>query len=253
MHLVGSAVLLAGALTILGLLTGPFEYRLFRMDLGTRSKLSVYAGLALLLWILTAAAVGISGWSLLIHSPATTGPWLPGPGIGGVRIAGVAISVATAVYVFLALQPLIGSLRGVRRRRAYAAALRRHGAAFPGFLPNTAPECAAFALVSLTAGICEEVLFRGFLIRFLHESSLNLSLVAALAASSLIFGSNHAYQGVKGVAATAIAGLALGSVFLVTGQLLPGIVLHALIDLQVAYVLLPITERDTATELATPG
>ena len=37
----------------------------------------------------------------------------------------------------------------------------------------------------------------------------------------------------------AVGGLAFGALFLLTGSLIPGIILHALIDLQVAYVLRP--------------
>jgi membrane protease YdiL (CAAX protease family) len=61
----------------------------------------------------------------------------------------------------------------------------------PGLLPNTAVERAAFVLLSLTAGVCKEVLYRGFLIRFLHESVLALPMAGALAASALIFGLGH--------------------------------------------------------------
>jgi membrane protease YdiL (CAAX protease family) len=248
MHFPGSAVVLAGVIVVMGLVTGPFEGRLLRADLPTRTKLCYYSGVILLLWVLTVAAIGICGWPFLSNSPTRAEAWLPAP-----RIVGMAVGAVVAVYFFLALQPLLGSLRGVRRRRAYAAALRKHGAALPGFLPNSALECAAFALVSVTAGICEEVLFRGFLIRFLYEGPLNLSLFGALAASCLIFGLNHAYQGAKGVAVTAIAGLALGLVFLLTGHLLPGILLHALVDLQVAYVLCPKAEPGNATASAPPG
>jgi membrane protease YdiL (CAAX protease family) len=247
MHVPNPAVLLAAVLAIMGFITGPFEYRLFRTNLSTRSKLCAYTGLMLLLWVLTVAAIGIFGWPLLSNSPAAAATWLPAP-----RIVGVVIGVVVAVYFFLALQPLVGSLRGVRWRRAYAAAIRKEGAAFAGVLPNGALECAVFALVSLTAGICEEVLFRGFLIRFLNQSPLNLSLVGALGVSCLIFGLNHAYQGAKNVALTTVTGLALGLVFLLTGQLLPAIILHALVDLQVAYVLRPIAETGIATAHAAP-
>jgi len=94
------------------------------------------------------------------------------------------------------------------------------------------------------AGVCEEILFRGFLIRWLHGGALGLPLVGALAASSLIFGLGHAYQGFKGVLSTAVGGLVLGLLFLLSGQLIPAMVLHALLDLQVVYVLWP---RDLAT------
>jgi membrane protease YdiL (CAAX protease family) len=148
-------------------------------------------------------------------------------------------------FFLLALMPLIQSLRGPRRRRAYAKAIRRHFEGLPGFLPDTAVERFGFALLSLTAGVCEEALFRGFLIRYLHEGPLALPLLPALAAASLAFGLGHLYQGGRAVLSTGLAGAAFGLVFLLSGSLIPGIVLHALIDLQAVYVLRPSSGETT--------
>jgi membrane protease YdiL (CAAX protease family) len=104
-------------------------------------------------------------------------------------------------------------------------------------------ECAVFAGLALTAGFCEEVLFRGFMIGFLSESPLKLGMAAALAISSALFGLNHAYQGAKGVVSTAVAGLGFGLAFLLSGHLLLGVLLHALVNLQVAFVLRPLKAR----------
>ena len=59
-------------------------------------------------------------------------------------------------------------------------------------------------------------------------------------ASSVAFGLGHVYQGFKGVLMTTIAGLGLGLLFLLSGSLVPSMVLHALLDLQMVYVLSPI-------------
>lgn len=234
MHSVSAAALLAGVIAVAGLVTSPFERRFFRSNLTTGRKLCVYAGAMLLLWTMTAAALRIYGWAALRESPVAPTAWLSAHGI-----AGVVLGAVVAAYFVIGLQPLLQSLRGARWRQAYAAAVRRHGAAFPGLLPNNALECTAFVLLSLTAGFCEEVLFRGFLICFLHVSAPNVPLAGALVVSSAVFGLNHAYQGVRGVLSTAVAGLAFGLVFLMSGDLIPGIVLHAVVDLQVAYVLRP--------------
>ena len=132
---------------------------------------------------------------------------------------------------------------GARAGGAYAAAIRRGFADLPGLLPNNAAERAAFVLVSLTAGVCEEVLFRGFLIRLVYgDSAAAMPLAGALAVSSLAFGLAHLYQGLKGVGRTTLAGCAFGLLFLLSGSLIPGILLHALMDLQMAYVLGPIPD-----------
>jgi membrane protease YdiL (CAAX protease family) len=233
--------ILAGALILAIPLTGPFERWAYRSNPGTPLKLAVYGVNIALLWGLAAAAVGIAGWTHLSENPAAGTNWLWAP-----TIAGPVIAVAVGAYMILALLPLLQSLRGPRWRQAYAVALRRVMADIPGLLPNTAIERSAWIAVSLTAGICEEVLFRGFLLRFLHEGGLGLPAGAALLASSLAFGLGHVYQGAKGVLSTTIAGLAFGLLFLLSGSLIACIVLHVLLDLQLAFVLRPVREDESA-------
>jgi membrane protease YdiL (CAAX protease family) len=239
-----SALILATVLAVMGPLTSPFERRFLRSDPSTMRKLLWFALNIVLSWGLTAAAVAIYGWSALANSRGWTG-WLP-----FVAITRPVLGLLLAGYFALSLMPFVQSLGGARRRAAYAAAYRRHAAEFPGLLPANALERTAFILVALTAGICEEVLFRGFLIRFLHAGAPGLPLVAALLVSSLVFGLNHLYQGWKGALGTSVAGLGFGLLFLVTGSLIPAIVIHALIDLQVVYVLRPVA--GAAIEPAAP-
>ncbi|HEY1605233.1 MAG TPA: CPBP family intramembrane glutamic endopeptidase [Allosphingosinicella sp.] len=182
-----------------------------------------------------AVAVGIDGWARLLIRPGPTAAWVPAPAL----IAPVLVALLAA-YFLLAFLPLVQSLRGLRWRRAYQAAIRRELERIPGMVPNNSPERAAWIALSLTAGICEEVLFRGFLIRFLHESALALPIAAALAASCLCFGLAHVYLGPKGALTAAIGGFGYGLLFLLSGNLLPCVVLHALVDLQIIYVMRPI-------------
>jgi membrane protease YdiL (CAAX protease family) len=228
-----AALALTIALAVLPPLTGPLERRFLRSNSSTARKLAYYAFTATYLWSLAAAALWIFGverlrsadWALPL--PTVTVP------LGGALVA---------AYFVLGLMPLFQSLRGPHWRRAYANAYRRHSEGFPGLLPETAAERFAFVLLSLTAGICEEALYRGFLIRYLHDLAPALPLLVALAAAALLFGLAHLYQGGAALLRTAITGLAFGLLFVVTGSLLPCIVLHALIDLQGAYVLRPFPE-----------
>ena len=83
-------------------------------------------------------------------------------------------------------------------------------------------------MVSITAGVCEEILYRGLLLATL------VSLVGtwpAVAITSLIFGLGHAYQGISGIAKTGLVGLVLAWFTVSSGSLYIAIVLHAIIDL----------------------
>ena len=243
MHASDFAADILMGLLALGLpLTGPIERRVYRSNPGTTLKLLTYGTTIALLWALAVAAVLVVGWAPLFDSPAVGTGWLWAP-----KIAKPALGLGVAAYMVVSLLPLIQSLRGRRLRRAYAAAYRRAFADIAGMLPNTAIERLGWVLLSLTAGLCEELLFRGFMIRFLNGLGLGLPLAAALVASSLIFGLAHAYQGPKGVIGATVGGLVFGLLFLLSGSLIPGMILHALVDLQVAYVLRPAVENAALT------
>ncbi len=232
-----TADILAGVIAVVIPLTGPLERRLYRSWPDTRTKLLAYAGLCILLWTLAAAAVRVGGGSALLANPAAGELWRSSPTIWSVTAA-----IAVMAYAVIGLMPLIQSLRGPRWRSAYASAVRRAFHEIPGFLPQTATERAAWVLVSLSAGICEEIIFRGFLLRHFAQLGGGMPTVAALVASSLIFGLAHVYQGAKGVAGSTVGGLVLGLLFLVSGSLLACIVLHGLLDIQLVYVLRPVAD-----------
>ena len=63
------------------------------------------------------------------------------------------------------------------------------------FLPVTPRERAWWVVVSVTAGLCEEVVFRGFLLHYLHAGPWHFPLVIAIIVAAAIFGLQHLYQG----------------------------------------------------------
>ena len=106
-------------------------------------------------------------------------------------------------------------------------------------LPVTREERRWFFVVSITAGVCEEVVYRGFLIHYLMGAPAGIGVTLAVVVSSVIFGIGHIYQGVRGAIGTAILGFVFAVLFVVTGNLAAPILLHAAID---ARVLLMIPE-----------
>lgn len=94
--------------------------------------------------------------------------------------------------------------------------------------PRTPAELAVFLVLSLTAGVWEELLYRGFLIGYLEPRA---GLLAAVLLSSLIFGLGHVYQGRRGVLNTALVGLAFAGLYALTRSLWWLMLAHALIDM----------------------
>ena len=96
-------------------------------------------------------------------------------------------------------------------------------------LPVTIRERIAFIGLSVSAGICEEIVFRGFLIAALLPVLGNVLL--AVLVSAFLFGVLHAYQGVTGVARAALLGAALSLSFVYSGSIYPAMVAHTGIDI----------------------
>ena len=117
---------------------------------------------------------------------------------------------------------------------------------FDYFFPATSAERRWFVFLCVTAGICEEILFRGFLLQYLHVFPWTLNLTLALLIAAVIFGLNHLYGGVGGVVGGAVAGVLLGLLFVLTGNLLLPMVLHAAMDLCKLVILRP-PNSQTAT------
>jgi membrane protease YdiL (CAAX protease family) len=100
-------------------------------------------------------------------------------------------------------------------------------------LPVTRDEKIAFVGLSFTAGFCEELVFRAFLITALVAATGMIPLAVLL--SSGVFGMLHAYQRPAGAARAALLGVLLAVPFLWTGSILPSVFAHAALDLAAGF------------------
>lgn len=96
-------------------------------------------------------------------------------------------------------------------------------------LPQTPLEILVWIGVSITAGICEELAFRGFLQRQFHALTGNVAV--AILAQGLVFGLFHAYQGWRNVAVISILGVLFGALAAWRRNLRANIVVHAWSDI----------------------
>jgi uncharacterized protein len=94
--------------------------------------------------------------------------------------------------------------------------------------PGTHDELLVFILVAITAGVWEELLYRGFFIWFLMPLT---GAAGAAVISSAIFGIGHLYQGRTGVVYTALVGLAFAVFYLLTQSLWWLMAAHAIVDI----------------------
>lgn len=115
------------------------------------------------------------------------------------------------------------------------------------FAPSSQRDLRWFVSLSLTAGIVEEIVYRGFVIWYL---ALLMPAWAAVLVSSVGFGLGHSYQGISGASRCALIGLALGFLYLLTGSIWLPILAHFLFDALQGLTLVEIL-RPAARERAT--
>jgi membrane protease YdiL (CAAX protease family) len=101
--------------------------------------------------------------------------------------------------------------------------------AVENMLPRGPAEIAVWILLSLSAGFCEEVVYRGYLQRQLQ--ALTGSALAAVALQAVIFGISHGYQGVRNVLFITVYGALFGALAHWRRSLKPGMILHAWTDI----------------------
>lgn len=104
-----------------------------------------------------------------------------------------------------------------------------HPASVSALLPRTPAEIAAWVLLSITAGCCEELVYRGYFQRQFTAWTGHAWL--GLALQAVLFGASHAYQGFAACARIVFYGVLFGSVALWRRSLRPGIIAHAATDI----------------------
>jgi uncharacterized protein len=212
-----------------------FEGRL-RSDPGARRSFYVRLlilewGLALLVLVVWLAAPGVDAGQVGLRWPQE---W-PGP-VTGVVVVLVLLFVVVSTRALRGGALLEGPGPGVRRPGEGRHA-EPPGHATLALLPRTSGERRLFTVVGVTAGVCEEWLYRGFFLAVVSAVAGGLPTGILVLIAAVAFGLAHAYQGVAGVVTTGVLGGVMAAVYLQTGSLLLPVLLHAVIDLR--FLLVP--------------
>jgi membrane protease YdiL (CAAX protease family) len=177
---------------------------------GACAKHARYARTLLLLWSIAALAL----WALRLHGQ--------GPADVGFVPPREPVAAYLTVLAFVSGLTLLGLMSSRSVDQAYAERIRR-------IAPLTPSDWVWYVPLALSAGLCEEFLYRGYALTVL--STLTGSLAVGVIVSTAAFGLAHAYQGRRGVIGTTIFGFFFALVFVYWGSLWPCIAGHALQDL----------------------
>jgi membrane protease YdiL (CAAX protease family) len=178
-------------------------------------RMSLYASTIVFQWI----AAAVVAWRVWAHGFSATQLGLTVPS----RLRLIVITVLGAVLI-VTLQWLnlrrIGRSRSPLRAPIQALAER--------ILPQSTIELIPFLGLAITAGFCEEFLYRGFAMAVLSRAGLPTGVVIIL--SAVLFGMAHLYQGRAGLVSTTVLGLLLGTSRAMLGSLLPVVAWHTGVD-----------------------
>jgi uncharacterized protein len=234
-----AAVVVAGYLVVGEPLVGQVLHRRFegrlRSDPGARRSfyrrlLVLEWGLSLLVLVVWLAAPKVDAAAVGLRWPQS---W-PGPVTG-------AVVVLVLLFVLLSTRALRGGALLEAASRRPRTGEGRHSEppahATLALLPRTRRERRLFTVVGITAGVCEEWLYRGFFLAVVSALAGGAPTWVLVVVAAVAFGLAHAYQGGVGIVTTGVLGGIMAALYLETGSLLLPVLLHAAIDLR--FLLVP--------------
>jgi len=190
---------------------------------GTMERLVLYASTIGFQWL----AVAVVAWRAWVHGYTAEQLGLAIHDRTRILVASLVGGATIVILQWLNLRRM-GRLPAKSRGPLQAIAER--------ILPQSTIELLPFLALAITAGLCEEFLYRGFAMAVLTR--LGSPAWVAVAVSSILFGLAHLYQGRGGFFSTLVIGTVFGAGRIAYDTLVPVIFWHSTIDL-VAGVVAP--------------
>ena len=184
-------------------------------EVTSKERISLYISTIVFQWF----AVGITVWR--VHAR-------------GVSAKELALSEPTRLRVVLAAVAgggILALLHWMNLRRMARVDPRRTSqlrAISERILPRQSRELIPYLGLAITAGLCEEYLYRGFAMAALFRAGLPTAVVVLL--SSFLFGLAHLYQGRSGLLGTFLLGVMFAIARIAYDSLLPVAVWHSTVD-----------------------
>lgn len=189
-----------------------------------KQKIALYYSNGFMMWLASFLIIG--AWIFYKRDLVDFGFSLP--------ILNTTVIGLTVLFVVLYFGDLMIETLNPSRKQKTKAKLAEN----TPFLPSNGKELAHFTFAAFTAGVCEEIIFRGFFINYLLAFSGHtvVGQWSAILLPALLFSVVHIYQGHKAVLKILFVGILFGLVYYLSGSLLIVVLLHFIMDMISAYV-----------------
>ena len=184
-------------------------------QIGRRERLSLYASTIAFQWL----AVGVVAWRAWVRGLTLDELGLVIHGRWRILIAAIVGAATLGGLQWLNLRRM-GRSSGKAREFMQALAER--------VLPQSRAELAPYLALAVTAGLCEEFLYRGFAMAALTRAGL--PAWGAVLLSSVLFGLAHVYQGRGGFVSTLVIGAVFGTAKIAYDGMVPVMLWHFAVD-----------------------
>jgi len=186
-----------------------------KAHVGTAERLSLYASTIAFQW----ASVAVVGWRAWAHGYTLSEMGLVIDWRMGIMLAAVLGATILAAGQWFNLRRM-GRLSSPRGAILQALADR--------IFPQSSVELLPYFALAVTAGVCEEFLYRGFAMAVLARAGLPPWSVVLF--SAILFGLAHIYQGRGGFVSTLVIGTVFGTARIAYYSLVPVITWHVAVD-----------------------
>lgn len=194
------------------------------IDFSPKQKIALYYSNGMIMWLATFFIVG--AWIYYRRDLIDFGFALP--------VLTPMVLLLTLTFVILYVGDLFFETYSPSRKQKTVNKLTEN----TPFLPSNNRELAHFTFAAFTAGVCEEIIFRGFFINYILAFSGHtvVGQWSAILLPALLFSVVHIYQGHKAVLKILLAGVLFGLIYYLSGSLLIVVLLHFVMDMISAYV-----------------
>jgi membrane protease YdiL (CAAX protease family) len=184
-------------------------------QIGRRERLSLYASTIAFQWF----AAAVVAWRVWAHGLGLDELGLVAHGRLRILIASIVGAATLGGLQWLNLRRM-GRTSGKSSEFMKALAER--------ILPQSPAELLPYLALAVTAGLCEEFLYRGFAMAALARAGL--APWGVVLVSSAFFGLAHLYQGRGGLLSTLVIGAVFGTARIAYDGMIPVMVWHFAVD-----------------------